>query len=229
MRIIGEAMCRNQENQPNIFYAPLLSGTAYGSVKSLALSSGHPVVGLQHKLLSPGLQVLMFFPSHLNVGGKAKIFRELSKKPNFHWLQGWERDKHFRWASSLIGGWPRPLEFYLETLNEECKKKSCTLEGVDINGILTTTLAKIQNRYCYLHDHLPPEDANFIMAAAVSNLPIQRCQTIHPKVRSVVSDLVNANSLSGHGHRQRKQVYWLSMQTQMERRLSSFHSYGCTK
>lgn len=110
------------------------------------------------------------------------MYKVLSEKPSFQWLRDWNTDKHFKRGSSLIGGWPRPLEFYLETLQNECKSKEGGLKDVDIGAVLSTTVNKIQNRYRSFSEKDGTEDINYIMAAAISNIPIARNTLIHPKV-----------------------------------------------
>lgn len=128
---VGTEVCRIHDHKPRVFLIPLASGTTVVPMTALGLSSGHPVIPLENKLLSPN--------------GRSTIFSKMINMGR-HWLHDWERDKYFLCADAAIGGWGRPLEYLLETL------KDLTLDGtplckVNMEVAMNTIIEKIYERY----------------------------------------------------------------------------------
>jgi hypothetical protein len=135
MDILGREMCRDYKSDPKIFYISFPSGTAFTSMYDLGISSGHPVVPLQHKFLSPTRET-----------GRPKLYNELAKKEGFSWLERWEDDNHFKFLDHIIGGWPRPLEYFLEELKID-SDKGTPLKDMDMREIGRAVRQRVQERY----------------------------------------------------------------------------------
>ena len=164
-------MCHTSEMNPKVFYIPLPSGTSYVPMTDLGVSSGHPVIPLPHKLLSPGFlyqgELIKF------IDGRSKMYKKLEEKNQ--WIAGWEHDRQFQFLSTVIGGWPRPQEYFLE----ELKNSGKVLENNDMQETLNKVIDRIKGRYKF--DQLD-DILEIILMKAITGNKIKRKACIYVSI-----------------------------------------------